>query len=73
MANLTVYDILCKPIVTEKSSALMADNQYCFEVVKAANKFQIKRAVETIYKVTVVDVRCIMMPGNVKRIGRGFA
>jgi len=64
------HDVLIKPIVTEKSSALMAEGKYTFRVVKAANKIEIKYAVETIFKVDVTDVRTMNMPGKLKRQGR---
>jgi large subunit ribosomal protein L23 len=45
-------------------------NQYSFEVDAEANKIEIKRAVEAIFKVKVKDVRTQMMHGKVKRLGR---
>ena len=73
MGALGVYDVLRRPIVTEKSSALMAEGKYAFEVAKSANKFQIKRSVETAFKVTVIDVHIVNMHGKTKRVGRGLA
>ena len=64
------YDVLIKPIVTEKSSALMAEGKYTFRVDKTANKIDIKYAVETAFKVDVADVRTMNMPGKMKRQGR---
>ena len=64
------YDVLVKPIITEKSSILMADNKYSFRVDKKANKIEIKYAVETIFKVDVVEVHTMTMPGKMKRQGK---
>ncbi|MCL1805177.1 MAG: 50S ribosomal protein L23 [Clostridiales bacterium] len=64
------HDVLIKPIVTEKSSALMSEGKYSFKVDRAANKIEIKYAVETAFKVDVTDVRTMNMPGKVKRQGR---
>ena len=64
------YDVLIKPIITEKSSGLMAEGKYSFRVGKAANKIEIKYAVETIFNVDVTDVRTMNMPGKKKRQGK---
>lgn len=65
------YDVLLRPISTEKSDVLTAKhNQYVFEVAKGANKRQIKDAVEGIFKVTVQDVRTMVIAGQFKRWGR---
>ena len=64
------HDVLIKPVVTEKSSALMAEGKYTFRVDKDANKIEIKYAVETVFKVNVTDVRTMNMPGKMKRQGK---
>jgi large subunit ribosomal protein L23 len=66
-----VYDILKRPVVTEKSNA-QADNlrQYTFEVDQRANKIQVKDAVETAFNVTVVGVRIVNIPAKRGRYGR---
>ncbi|MDP5276883.1 50S ribosomal protein L23 [Chengkuizengella axinellae] len=64
------HDIIKRPIVTERSSDMMADNKYVFEVVLSANKTEIKQAVEEIFKVKVVKVNTIRMPKKPKRYGR---
>jgi len=64
------YDVLIKPVITEKSSAMMADGKYSFRVMKAANKIEIKYAVESIFKVNVTEVRTMNMPGKLKRQGK---
>ena len=64
-------DTLVRPIITEKSTNdLGTDRTYAFEVGLAANKADIKRAVETIFHVKVADVRTMQLRGKVKRQGR---
>lgn len=65
------YDVLLRPISTEKADVLTARfNQYVFEVAKGANKRQIKEAVEGLFHVTVADVRTMVIAGQFKRWGR---
>jgi large subunit ribosomal protein L23 len=64
------HEVLIKPIVTEKSSGMMGQGKYTFKVDKAANKIEIKYAVETIFKVNVTGVRTMNMPGKLKRQGK---
>jgi len=63
-------DVIKRPIVTEKSTDLMQQGKYVFEVDRAANKTQIKRAVETIFNVKVVKVNTIRQRGKLRRQGR---
>jgi large subunit ribosomal protein L23 len=65
-----VYDVLSKPLVTEKNAQLQALGKYVFEVAPKANKHQIKQAVETAFKVNVTAVNVITVPGKQRRIGR---
>jgi large subunit ribosomal protein L23 len=66
-----VYDVLRRPIVTEKSTALSnAANQYCFEVDRRANKMQVKDAVETAFNVKVMAVQIANVPAKQGRYGR---
>ncbi len=64
------YRLLIKPVVSEKASHLGAFNQYIFEVAPAANKIEIKKAVNNLYNVDVAKVRIITMPGKKIRYGR---
>jgi large subunit ribosomal protein L23 len=65
------YDIVLRPIITEKSTLLKdAGNQYIFEVQRDANKIEIKKAVEKLFKVKVVSVNISNMLGKKKRLGR---
>lgn len=63
-------DIIIKPVVTEKSMDLLADNKYTFIVDKRANKTEIKGAIEHIFKVEVEKVYTITIKGKPKRMGR---
>ena len=67
MAN--VYDIVIRPIITERSMASVADKKYVFEVAKDAGKIEIKNAVEQIFGVKVAKVNTVRMQGKVKRTG----
>ena len=67
MAN--VYDIVIRPIITERSMASVADKKYVFEVAKDAGKIEIKNAVEKIFGVKVEKVNTIRMEGKEKRQG----
>ena len=64
------HEVLIKPIVTERTTNLMEQNKYTFKVDKDANKIEIKYAVETIFKVTVNDVKTMNVHGKFKRQGR---
>lgn len=63
-------DILIRPIVTEKSTALMEQGEYTFRVPLAATKIQIRQAVEQIFKVKVQAVNTMRYEGKLKRMGR---
>ncbi len=67
--NLTAHDIIKRPIITEQSMDQVADKKYTFEVDKSANKIQIKKAVEEIFKVKVEKVTTINYDGKEKRMG----
>ncbi len=64
------YDIIIKPIVTEKSMMDMEDKKYTFKVDKRANKTAIKKAIEDIFGVEVEKVNTMNVRGKVKRQGR---
>lgn len=65
-----ITEILRQGIITEKSMKLQKQNKYTFKVALKANKIDIRRAVETIFKVDVVSVNTIRMPGKAKMIRR---
>ncbi len=67
------YKIIRRPVVTEKGSALKDENnQLLFEVNPASNKSEIKKAVEKLFKVTVLSVRTQNRLGKRKRMGRSI-
>lgn len=63
-------EILRQGIITEKSVKLQERNQYTFKVALDANKIDIRRAVETLFKVQVISVNVLRMPGKPKMIRR---
>jgi large subunit ribosomal protein L23 len=67
---MNLFEVLRKPLVTEKSTKLSERNKYVFEVDKRSNKDQVRLAVEKAFKVGVVSVNIIMVPGETKRMGR---
>lgn len=65
------YAIVRRPVVTEKGTFLKEQgNQYLFEVARDANKIEVGKAVETLFRVKVVNVRTLAMRGKRKRLGR---
>lgn len=69
----SLYQILKRPIVTEKTTILRdALNQYVFEVDPKANKVQIRRAVEMAFDVRVADVRTSIVRGRQRRTRQGI-
>ena len=65
-----LYEVLRKPLITEKSTELQSLNKYVFEIAEKANKPQIKQAVEKAFNVKVTGVNVITMPGKSRRMGR---
>ena len=64
-------DIVVKPIITERSMALIAEGKYTFEVLKSANKIEIASAIETLFPGTkVAAVNTMNVSGKTKRMGR---
>ncbi|MEN8263863.1 MAG: 50S ribosomal protein L23 [Nitrospirota bacterium] len=67
----TVYNVLVGPMLTERGALLKEqENKLLFKVVKEANKMEIKRAVEEIFKVKVENVATMNYKGKMKRMGR---
>jgi large subunit ribosomal protein L23 len=67
---MNVYQVLKRPILTEKTDFQRDNNQYVFEVDCRANKLQIKEAVETIFDVEVEAVNTMLMKPKRRRLGR---
>ena len=70
MSNIQYYDVILKPVITEKSMAGMSDKKYTFLVHTEANKTQIKEAVEKMFEGTKVkSVNTMNLDGKKKRRG----
>lgn len=70
---MNIYSVIKKPHVTEKTSLKSeASNTVAIVVDKAANKIEIKQALETLFKVKVADVRTVTVAGKVKRAGKTY-
>ncbi len=70
-----IYQIVKRPIITEKTMKLVEKGKYTFEVDKNANKQEIKEAIEKLFNVSVVKVNVINEIAKAKRVGQhsGFA
>lgn len=65
-----LYGVLRRPLITEKDTMLQAQGKYAFEIAREANKPQIKQAVEKAFKVKVLTVNVMTVPGKTRRVGR---
>ena len=73
MANVQYYDVILKPVITEKSMAAMGEKKYTFLVHPEANKSMIKEAVEKMFEGTKVkNVNTMNLDGKKKRRGMTF-
>jgi large subunit ribosomal protein L23 len=71
---MTPESVIRRPIfLTEKSNTLRAQNQVVFEVLRGANKVQIKDAVQKLFNVKVESVNTMVYRGKDRRMGRGYA
>ena len=65
-----LYEVLRRPLITEKGAGLQEQNKYAFEVARSANKRQIKQAVEKAFSVKVTAVNVITVHGKTRRMRR---
>ena len=65
-----LYQVLKRPVITEKSTELQTRNKYAFEIAAGANKPMIKEAVEKAFSVKVTGVNVVTMPSKTRRVGR---
>jgi len=65
-----IYQVIKRPLVTEKTTLAKEANKYHFEVDRRANKIEIGQAVEKLFKVKVLNVRTMNIAGKKKRVGR---
>ncbi|SFU68732.1 50S ribosomal protein L23 [Alicyclobacillus macrosporangiidus] len=63
-------DLIKRPIITERSTELMEERKYVFEVDRRANKTEIRQAIEKLFGVKVEQVNTMRVPGKQKRVGR---
>jgi large subunit ribosomal protein L23 len=66
----TLADLIRRPLVTEKATLLLENNQYVFEVDPRASKPEIKAAIEELFDVTVTSVNTLKPPRKKRRMGR---
>ncbi|AAR36248.1 50S ribosomal protein L23 [Geobacter sulfurreducens] len=70
---MNLYDVIKKPLITEKTTIEKdSKNVVSFEVDRDANKIEIKEAVEKLFKVEVAEVNTVNVAGKVKRFGRHY-
>ena len=68
---MNAYDVIRRPVITEKATVMKeSDHTLCLEVDRRATVLDIRRAVETVFKVKVADVRVLNVRGKKKRMGR---
>lgn len=65
-----LHDVIKKPLITEKAVRGKAFGQYVFAVAIQATKTDVKRAVETLFKVKVDAIQTLRVPGRAKRVGK---
>ena len=68
---MTAYDVIIRPIITERSMASAESKKYAFAVAPSAGKVEIKKAIEEIFGVKVASVNTMTVPGKKKRMGAG--
>ena len=66
---MTAYDIIIRPVITERSMAGVAEKKYVFEVAPSAGKIEIKKAIEEIFGVKVAKANTMNVNGKAKRMG----
>ena len=66
----TSYDIIVRPLITEKSMKLVDEGKYTFEVKQGANKVEVKKAVEELFKVDVTAINMMNTQRKRRRVGK---
>jgi len=67
------YQVIVRPLITEKATILAGDQKYAFEVDRRANKNQVRGAIETAFSVRVVKVNTMTVRGKRRRTARGYS
>ena len=70
--KLNIFQIIHKPIITDKTTKLLEKNQYCFKVNHKVNKTEIKEAIESIFKVKVININTSHEPRKKRKVGRFY-
>jgi large subunit ribosomal protein L23 len=65
-----MWQVIVRPLITEKNTSQVAEGKYTFEVARSANKIQIREAVQKIFKVDVTAVNVMNVRGKERGIGR---
>ena len=65
-----LYEVLRRPLITEKNTELQVQGKYAFKIAREATKPQVKQAVEKAFKVKVTAVNTMTVPGKTRRVGR---
>ncbi len=66
-----IFQVLKRPLITEKSTLLQEQNKYVFEVMRSANKIQVREAVQRAYAVKVTNVNMVHTAGENRRLRNG--
>lgn len=64
------YEIVKRPLITEKSTKLVEEGKYTFEVMQGVNKVEVKKAIEEVFKVNVVKINIINVRKKERRVGK---
>jgi len=64
------HDVIIRPLITEKSTKLVDSGKYTFEVMPGVNKIEVKKAVEEVFNVNVIDVNIINVRKKPRKVGR---
>ena len=72
MKAISSYEVIRRPLITEKVTALQSSGKYTFEVAPRATKQQVKTAVEMVFKVGVTAVNIISVRGKTKHVKSGY-
>ena len=64
------FEVIKRPLITEKTTKLIEERKYSFEVMPGANKIEVKQAIESAFKVKVVDVNIVNVRRKERRVGK---
>lgn len=70
LSKIKLIDSIKKSLITDKTTKILEDNQYCFTVSKHTNKSEIKLAIEYIFKVKVIKVNTLNLPHKIRTVGK---